>query len=97
MILLFYIYVFNLNFVGFNYMKEDLKRNCIVLLNLKVRNIYYFVEVNFFIVILYKVKFGIIFVDILYIFEIVFSIKCNNIDSICIVFDCIGILYWINS
>lgn len=78
MMLLFYIYVFNLNFVGFNYMKEDLKRNCIVLLNLKVRNIYYFVEVNFFIVILYKVKFGIIFVDILYIFEIVFSIKCNN-------------------
>lgn len=66
MMLLFYIYVFNLNFVGFNYMKEDLKRNCIVLLNLKVRNIYYFVEVNFFIVILYKVKFGIIFVDILY-------------------------------
>lgn len=24
---LFYIYAFNLNFVGFNYMKEDLKRN----------------------------------------------------------------------
>lgn len=30
---LFYIYAFNLNFVGFNYMKEDLKRNCTVLSN----------------------------------------------------------------
>lgn len=30
---LFYIYAFNLNFVGFNYMKEDWKRNCTVLSN----------------------------------------------------------------
>lgn len=75
---LFYIYAFNLNFVGFNYMKEDLKRNCTVLSNSKARNTYHSVEVNSSIATLHKVKFGIISVDILYTFETAFSIKCNN-------------------
>lgn len=94
---LFYIYAFNLNFVGFNYMKEDLKRNCTVLSNSKARNTYHSVEVNSSIATLHKVKFGIISVDILYTFETAFCIKCNHTDSIRIVSDCIGTLHWINS